>query len=152
MDRLFNTPFETGLRAMLILYSTNTRGMSIDRIVAYDFMTIYGDEFGVSETSLHGSNQFNFSEYPSKRDIFSEGVKRLVLDGLIGVSRSKRGFLYFLTQAGKKYVASLDSDYKNQYLDILENVKSKYHSTTDVKLAMVINNAAVHALQGGFNE
>ena len=104
MNELFNTPFETGLRAMLILYATHSQGMTIDRITAYDFMTIYGSDFDVSEKNLHGINHFSFSELTSKRAICSEGVKSFVLDGLISVIRNSDGFLYALTSAGKKYI------------------------------------------------
>lgn len=40
MNDLFNTPFETGLRAILILSVIRSCGMTIDRLSAYDFMTI----------------------------------------------------------------------------------------------------------------
>ena len=51
MNDLFNTPFETGLRAMLILSVIRSCGMTIDRLSAYDFMTIYGKDFEVSDRS-----------------------------------------------------------------------------------------------------
>ena len=125
MNELFNTPFETGLRAMLILFATRSQGMTIDRITSYDFMTIYGSDFGVSEKNLHGINHFSFSELTSKRAICSEGVKSFVLDGLISVIRNNDGFLYALTSAGKKYIQSLDSDYRTQYLEIVTAVHTK---------------------------
>lgn len=56
MNDLFNTPFETGLRAMLILSIIRSGGMTIDRLSAYDFMTIYGRDFEVSDWNLHGDN------------------------------------------------------------------------------------------------
>ena len=86
---------------MLILSTIPTKGVTIDRIAAYDFITIYGKDFGVSENNLHGDNNFNFSELSSKREICAAGVKELVLDGLIIVQRSQNGFLYSLTSAGK---------------------------------------------------
>ena len=39
-----------------------------------------------------------------------------VLDGLIAVNRTEGGFLYKLTVAGRKYIGTLESDYKDQYL------------------------------------
>lgn len=147
MNELFNTPFETGLRAMLILYSTNSYGMTIDRIVAYDFMTIYGGDLGISNINLHGINHFNFSELASKRAICSEGLKMFVLEGLITVTRNKNGFLYSITLAGKKYVEELKSNYKNQYLDILKGVQSKYETVADSELIKYISNTAIRALR-----
>ena len=146
MNNLFNTPFETGLRSLLILYSTNSSGMTIDRIVSYDFMTIYGKDLGVSEYNLHGINHFSYSELSSKRAICSEGLKSFVLDGLITVTRNQNGFLYSLTPAGKQYVEALESNYKTQYLEILNYVNNKYNSVPDTEVTKIINNAAVKAL------
>lgn len=147
MNDLFNTPFENGLRAMLILYITQKRGITIDRIVAYDFMTIYGNDLGVAENNLHGINHFSFSELTSKRAICSEGVKSFVLDGLITVERNKNGFIYSLSSSGTKYVEALDSDYKEQYLKIVKNVHSKYGHVPETELINTINHAAVNSLR-----
>lgn len=147
MNELFNTPFETGLRAMLILYSTTSRGMTIDRIVAYDFMTIYGGDLGVVENNLHGINHFSFSEFSSKRAICYDGVKSFVLEGLIAVIQNKRGFLYSLSPAGKKYIEELKSNYKTQYLEILNNVQAKFDKVSDTDLINEINNTAIQALR-----
>lgn len=132
---------------MLILYSSQNHGMTIDRITAYDFMTIYGSDLGVSEKNLHGINHFSFSELTSKRATCSEGVKSFVLDGLISVTRNRGGFLYSLTTSGQKYVEALDSDYKAQYLKIVKTVHSKYGQITDTELIKTINQAAVKALR-----
>lgn len=147
MNELFNTPFETGLRAMLILYSIGNYKISVDKIAAYDFMTIYGSDLGVSESNLHGINHFSFSEFTSKRSTCLEGLKAFVLDGLISVTRNREGFLYCLTATGKKYIEALESDYKSQYLEIVKNVHDKYKQASDTELIKTINTAAVTALR-----
>ena len=147
MNKLFNTPFEIGLRAMLILATTRSRGMTIDRITAYDFMTIYGSDFGVSEKNLHGINHFSFSELTSRRAVCSEGVKSFVLDGLIAVKWGKGGFTYSLSSYGKQYIKKLDSDYKEQYTQDVNEVHTKYGRQTDTALMKLINDTAVTALR-----
>ncbi len=147
MPKLFNTPFEAGLRAMLILYSVGSRGMTLDRIVAYDFITLYGKDFGVSAANLHGQNPFNFSELSAKRATCSDGIKAFVLDGLISVTQTQYGFIYSITKIGNKYVKALESDYKRQYLEILKTVHKKYDSVSDATLVNMINTAGVTALR-----
>ena len=147
MNKLFNTPFETGLRAMLILAATKSRGMTIDRITAYDFMTLYGSDFGVSDHNLHGINHFSFSELTTKRAVCSDGVKSFVLDGLISVKRGKSGFSYSLTPSGRKYVDKLESDYKTQYIATATDVHKKYARQTDTTLMKIINDTAIKALR-----
>ena len=132
---------------MLVLYSANAQGMTIDRIVAYDFMTIYAGDLGVADNNLHGINHFSFSELSSKRAICSEGVKMFVLEGLISVNKNRKGFIYSLTSTGKQYIRELESNYKTQYLDILRNVQNKYEKLSDAELIKEINNTAVKTLR-----
>lgn len=147
MNNLFNTPFETGLRAMLILSVIRSQGITVDHIAAYDFITIYGRNFNVSENNLHGDNDFSFSELSTKREICAAGIKEFVLDGLITVKRSQNGFLYSLTAAGKKYINTLDSDYKEQYLKIIATVHKKYARKKDAALLKEISEKAVGSLR-----
>ncbi len=147
MNDLFNTPFETGLRAMLILSVIRSCGMTIDRLSAYDFMTIYGKDFEVSNRNLHGDNSYSFSELSSKRSVCSEGIKMFVLDGLIAVNRTEDGFLYKLTVAGRKYIGTLESDYKDQYLAIAETVHKKYARKSDSAILKEISGKAVQSLR-----
>lgn len=147
MNELFNTPFETGLRAVLILSITKSSGMTIDRLSAYDLMIIYGKDFEVSDWNLHGDNNYSFSELSSKRAVCSEGVKMFVLDGLIAVNRTQGGFLYKLTAAGRKYIVILDSDYKEQYIAIAENVHKKYAKKSDSEILKEISSKAVQSLR-----
>lgn len=132
---------------MLILSATKSRGMTIDRIAAYDFITLYGSEFDISEQNLHGINDFSFSEFTTKRAVCSDGIKSFVLDGLISAKRGKSGFVYTLTAIGKDFVSKLESDYKTQYMSIVDAVHKKYARQSDTALMKIINQAAIKALR-----
>lgn len=75
MNEIFNSSFETGLRVLLVLSSIQPKAATVDRIAAYDFITIYGRDFGVSHINLHGDSNYNFSELASKRASCNEGIK-----------------------------------------------------------------------------
>lgn len=151
MNKVFNTPFEAGLRILLILYAVNNRQISITRIVSYDFISTYGRNFGLTEKNLHGSNPFSFSEFSSRRELCTQEVKLFVLRGLIKPNLTANGFLYSLTAEGKEYVNTLNSDYKNQYLDAVKHVINKYGRLSDEKLNRELSDYAVNSL-GGSNE
>ena len=121
MNDLFNTPFETGLRAILILSVIRSCGMTIDRLSAYDFMTIYGKDFEVSDRNLHGDNSYSFSELSSKRSVCSEGIKMFVLDGLIAVSRTEGGFLYTPNVEFSFDVAITTKNKNGNYMRLIHN-------------------------------
>ena len=119
MNKVFNTPFETGLRLLLILYTANSSGMSIDRLAALDFMTLYGKDFDISDSNLNGINGFNFSELPK----------------------------YKISKAGRQYVETLNSDYAKQYVSALQKVLDAFGNKSDAALIKEINSKAVQALR-----
>lgn len=147
MNKIFNSSFETGLRVLLLLSSIEPQTATVDRITAYDFITIYGRDFGISENNLHGDTNFNFSELASKRASCNEGIKEFVLNGLISINRTDRGFTYYLNQTGKNFVASLSSDYVTQYLGIVEKVHKKYADVSDEEIIKLINKKAIKELR-----
>ena len=63
MTELFNTPFETALRVLLLLESEARTDFSINMIAAVDFAALYGRSFAFSGMNLHGDNLFKFSEF-----------------------------------------------------------------------------------------
>lgn len=147
MNEIFNSSFETGLRILLLLSSIQPQAATVDRITAYDFISVYGQDFGVSKTNLHGDSNFNFSEIASKRSCCNEGIKEFVLKGLISINRTNKGFTYYLSQSGKKYVDSLSSDYATQYLEVSKNVHEKFAPVTDEDLMKYINKKAIRELR-----
>ena len=148
MNELFNTSFETGLRVLLLLSSIQPQAASVDRITAYDFITLYSKDFEISSSNLHGDNKYNFSELAYKRAKCNEGIKEFVLKGLIEVKQTQKGFTYYLSQAGQKYVEKLSSDYKTKYLEIIEKVAQKYTNKTDEEIINLINRKAISELRG----
>ena len=56
MTELFNTPFATALRVLLLLESEARTDFSINMIAAVDFAALYGRSFAFSGMNLHGDN------------------------------------------------------------------------------------------------
>lgn len=147
MNKIFNSSFETGLRVLLVLSSIQPQAATVDRIVAHDFITIYGRVFEVSNINLHGDSNFNFSEMPSKRASCNEGIKVFVQYGFISINHTEQGFTYFLNKKGKKYVESLSSDYANQYLEIAKETHKKFEKASDEEILRLIYKKAIKELR-----
>lgn len=69
MTELFNTPFETALRVLLLLESEARTDFSINMIAAVDFAALYGRSFAFSGMNLHGDNLFKFSEFATRKEL-----------------------------------------------------------------------------------
>lgn len=91
MVRVFNTPFELSLRVLLIL-SCDSTGKTADMMAAIDFITVYGQSFNISHTSLHGNNDYRFSEFTSRLGLVRQAIKSLALDGLLRYPKTRASF------------------------------------------------------------
>lgn len=147
MNEIFNTPFEVSLRILIVLNVTDAR-LSVDRISALDFITIYGKDFGVSEYNLHGDNDYRFSEYASKREIISQALKNLVLMGYILPHCNKSGFTYSISKSGISLCQSLNNEYAEKYSAIAKKAHIMFSSYSDRKIIYTINNYAISEFGG----
>ena len=150
MIEIFNSSFEMSLRILIILNVVNER-ISLDRIVAMDFIAVYGKEFNVSECNLHGDNEYRFSEYASRRPIMMQAIKELVLRNYIKPICNKRGFNYCISNRGKIFIKSLNDEYANVYKDNLKQVEMRFKGWSDRRLSKFINESAI-SMFGGDNE
>ena len=73
-NKIFNTPFENMLR-ILLLSATMKKPANVDRLVALDFICIFGKKCKVLDKNLHGDNEFGFSEFTTKRERISEAIR-----------------------------------------------------------------------------
>lgn len=135
------------MRMILTLSVSGTYKHTLDSLIAADFLTIYGKEFGISDSNLHGNNKYSFSEYSLRRKLANEAIRTLVLEHLVDVSQESNGFHYSLSTKGVTFATSLDSDYANEY----RKFSALAHRYMDIKneqeLLHLISNNAVAKLK-----
>ncbi len=134
---LFNSTFEMELRVALLLCVGAKQPCSLERLLALDFVSCYAGSFGFSDSNLHGDNSFMYSELSSRRELIREAIKPLVYRGIVE-PRINRGYLYKITDAGREYVLSLESEYSKEYREIAETVINELSNYSDEELMRMI--------------
>lgn len=147
MNNIFNTSFEVGLRILLLLHTVAPDGITIDRIAAYDFITIYAKNFNLSEFNLHGNSNYNFSEFSNKRAMCKSVLKELALDGSIKIESSSSGFIYKISSPGTQLANNLSSDYATEYAKIAKKTHQTYKNKSDESITSDINKLALKKLR-----
>lgn len=108
--KLFNGKFELALRILLILGQRESA--SLDRLLAFDFITTYASSFNLSKENLHGDNAFNYSEIASRRVMMNKGIRLLRMYNLLDINYSdQNGYEYRLTDLGRSIEGQLDDQY-----------------------------------------
>lgn len=147
-NKLFNSVFENSLRILLLLAEFNC-GQSLDKIYASDFMVSYGATFGVSKVDLNGDNQYKFSEFASRREIVRLALKQMVLDGLVWPDNSAAGILYSITDEGREYSATLESEYAEEYRSTARKIVKIVSDESERTIIDRINKMSAESLWKG---
>ena len=147
MKKLFNSTFEVSLRLMLLLSIIGDVPMTVDRIAAYDVMTIYSRDVGLSDEVLHGDNEFGLSEFASRRNKAQKALRELVLNGSVKAVISDKGFSYQITPAGKGVTDNMVTQYATDYKRLAKITAARYRSMSDEDIMTVINTTSEEALR-----
>ncbi|MFR8775509.1 MAG: ABC-three component system middle component 2 [Eggerthellaceae bacterium] len=145
-NKLFNTPFELSLHVVMLLEAVDT-GITLDRIAAYDFITIYCEDFGFADRSLNGENGFAFSELSARRNLTMTAIKVLVVDGLVIATDDETGILYSVSESGKRMSEDFQSEYATKYKELMRLVVEKYGNYSDVQLFNEVNRQSTKSLR-----
>lgn len=114
MDKLFNSDFENSLR-LIILLDLYDMPQTMDMLYAVDFISVYGKTCGVTEANLNGDNEYQFSEFVSRRESVKAALKKLVLNGTAQAVIYHNGIGYIITPEGEELSQSLESEYAKEY-------------------------------------
>lgn len=145
--RLFNSPFEMELRSLLLLSVCGKNPVSVERLVALDFISCYGADFGLPVSNLHGCNRTKFGELSNRRMLVQEAIKGLVTKGMADVSLD-HGYKFMISANGKKYVRKFESDYSQEYKSAAKEAVKKYKKKSDEEIMEEIQDCSIQSLRG----
>ncbi len=149
MSSIFNSPFETSLRILLIMEQSTDSFYSSDMLAAIDFVSVYGKDFGIADTNLHGDNLFMFSEFATRRSLTQKAIKESVLSGLLNIKTGNSGFEYQINETGLKYCCSLESDYANSYREVVRRTIAIIDNMSEQQVLKNINEQSISSLRKG---
>ena len=149
MTNVFNTTFELSLRVLLTLDSSNNSPSTVDIITALDFSTVYGKDFGMSDENLHGDNSYRSCELAVRRELITGALKSLVLDGLVSVQASEKGFTYEINSKGKIFCNEMESTYAKEYRKAAVTAQAFVSRNKQKDVLKIINQQSLLALQRG---
>ncbi len=144
---VLGSPFEMSLRILLILNEAKGIELGIQRISAIDFIAVYAADFNLLDENLHGYGNYRFSEYPARKDLVSSALKILVLNGTISFLANQNGFVYKITENGRRVCRDLTNSYSEEYKIALRAVFRNYDMTNDTSMFRDINRYTLHYLQ-----
>lgn len=108
--RVFNTPFETGLRSVVILTACYPERLSLHRLVVFDYLIVHSGDIDGPE-SMHPMDRSRAAEILVRRSLVSSGLALMETRGLVARTPTRDGFRYRAGDDAGSFVDLLRSPY-----------------------------------------
>lgn len=106
----FNSPFETGVRAVVILQAAAPRTFDLEQLTTLDHLVVHTGDFG-GPASLHPPVQARWAELVVRRKLVQEGIKLMMLKGLVRYHEELGGHYYAAGDEAATFVDHMKTDY-----------------------------------------
>lgn len=122
MSKIYSSDVEISLRLLAILQYYTDSPVSIERLVAYDYMILHGNDVFLELESLHPKSPNSSNEFLIKRELFKRGLHLLISKELIKVNISKSGISYQGGLLTAKFCEKLNSAYSEKLYKAVRSV------------------------------
>lgn len=106
----FNSPLETGVRALAILAASFPRAHDLHRLVQYDYLTVHSADAD-GPPSLHAALPLRSGELLVRRGLVERGLQLMTSRELIRREANQEGILYGAEERAGPFLDSLRSQY-----------------------------------------
>lgn len=137
----FNSPVETGLRAIVILMDAYPISYSLERLVIFDYLSIHSDDIVGGPAGLHPKTPHRSGELVARRKVLEDGLQLYMAYGLVEKIFDERGISYAATEQTGPFLDLLAVNYIIQLREKSRWVFDSFHSKSDSEMdAMVQKN------------
>lgn len=138
-EHLFNTPIESGMRALFVLEAVSPRVCDLQRLVIYDYLLVHSDDVIGGPEALHPATPLRSGELLVRRTLVEHGLKLLVQKGLVSKTFTKAGICFAATKHAKPFLTYFKSTYATRCGDISKWIAERFQPMSDDELREFIH-------------
>lgn len=113
----FNSPIETGMRALILLAESYPEQLDLQRILEFDYIMVHtGDVDG--PPSIHPALPLRSGELLVRRQLIERGLMLMISRGLVSRHATANGFMYQAEDDAGPFLDALTAEY-------LEDLKNR---------------------------
>jgi hypothetical protein len=134
-DVSFNSPFEVGFRAAVILGELYPQSCDLQRLVYFDYLLIHSGDAPNAPPSLHPATPFRSEEYAIRREVLQHGLLLMASKGIVSVIVNKAGIQYLANESTIPFLDRLISAYTLSLRERAQWLGATFATQTDEELA-----------------
>lgn len=116
-EQVFNSAFETGLRALCALSAGHPHEYDIQQLLAFDHIIVHSSDMPGGPPSLHPQVQQRNGELLVRRPLIQTGLALMETKGLVVTRASQGQILYASTELAPVFLDSLENPYLHKLIE-----------------------------------
>lgn len=134
----FNSPIETGLRALILLAESYPAQLDLQRILEFDYILVHtGDVDG--PPSIHPALPLRSGELLVRRQLIERGLMLMMSRGLVGRYPTPNGFMYQAVDDAGPFLDALTAEYLNELRDRAAWVIDRFSEMNDQEIRVMLS-------------
>jgi hypothetical protein len=134
---IFNSPFETGVRAVFVLAAMYPRAFDLERLVALDHLIVHTADVGGPE-SLHPSTSTHAAEMLVRRELVRDGLLLMQSRLLVERIADDRGISFRAGPEAATFTQLLSSEYFQGLRRAAEFLADYFHGSDDEEFDRIV--------------
>jgi hypothetical protein len=135
--QVFNSPIETGLRALILLAAAYPAQFDLQRVLEYDYMMVHtGDVDG--PPSIHPALPLRSGELLVRRQLIERGLLLMICRGLISRHATNDGFMYQAEDDAGPFLDTLTAEYLDNLKNRAEWVVDRFRDVSDQEIRFML--------------
>jgi hypothetical protein len=135
--RIFNTPFETGLRSVVILTACYPNMLGLNRLVVFDHLVVHTEDID-GPTSMHPKDRSRAAEILVRRGLVNSGLALMQTRGLVSRTVTPAGFRYKAGEEAGSFLDLLSSTYVKALKERAAWLITNVHPMNDEALSQLV--------------
>jgi len=134
----FNSPLESGIRALGVLSASYPRNFDLQRMVVFDHLLVHTGDLG-GPVSLHPKLPLRSAELLVRRSLVERGILLMVSRNLIERIVDVNGFSFRASELAATFLESLSSNYMHGLKERATWVAKKFADVSDENIRQTMD-------------
>jgi hypothetical protein len=133
----FNSPIETGIRALILLAESYPQQLDLQRILEFDYIMVHtGDVEG--PPSIHPALPLRCGELLVRRQLIERGLLLMISRGLVSRHATPNGFTYQAEDDAGPFLDAFSAEYLDELKDRATWVVDRFSDMSDHDIRVML--------------
>jgi hypothetical protein len=134
----FNSPIETGVRALILLAESYPDQLDLQRLLEFDYILVHTHDVD-GPPSIHPALPLRSGELLVRRQLIERGLMLMMSRGLITRHATLNGFMYQAEDSAGPFLDALTAEYLNELKDRAVWVVDRFSDMSDHDIRILLS-------------